>query len=374
MKRYDTYSFIMALALGFMGAGQTLVEAAVNPTDIAGMQMERDRRDIEREQVREQIAEDEAARKAKVEQGDSTSTENADTEIHFELKRVEWNPSAILNQDEIQAITDGYIGRQITAKDLLEMTDKITALYREKGYMTCGAMLNRRIHDGVATIRLVEGKTEAVSVSGNRSTKTSYKVSGLTAGTSYKYKVRAYRKVNGVTYWGTSSAAVTLTTESSQSDKVYKAYQSFIVGNPTSAQIDLVEKDLESYISKKYSYMTYNSGIYAFIDKDGNLTNDNLIAVDWGNATFASGVGFEDYITEYYVFNYDLDTLTKKLIDELYDYADANITGYWNESNRYDSFNVIVYKEKDNHAIKYNTGKDLPMYTLVFGLSNADWL
>ena len=174
MKRYDTYSFIMALALGFMGAGQTLVEAAVNPTDIAGMQMERDRRDIEREQVREQIAEDEAARKSQVEQGEASSTENADTEIHFELKKVEWNPSAILTQEELQAVTEAYIGRQITAKDLLEMTDKITALYREKGYMTCGAVLNRRIHDGVAKVRLVEGRTENVSVSGNRSTRENY--------------------------------------------------------------------------------------------------------------------------------------------------------------------------------------------------------
>ena len=174
MKRYDTYSFIMALALGFMGAGQTLLEAAVNPTDIAGMQMERDRRDIEREQVREQIAEDEAARKSQVEQGEASSTENADTEIHFELKKVEWNPSAILTQEELQAVTEAYIGRQITAKDLLEMTDKITALYREKGYMTCGAVLNRRIHDGVAKVRLVEGRTENVSVSGNRSTRENY--------------------------------------------------------------------------------------------------------------------------------------------------------------------------------------------------------
>ena len=35
---------------------------------------------------------------------------------------------------------------------------------------------------------------------------------GLTLGTEYKFKVRAYRKVDGVTYWGTSSAAVTLKT------------------------------------------------------------------------------------------------------------------------------------------------------------------
>ena len=38
----------------------------------------------------------------------------------------------------------------------------------------------------------------------------SYTVKGLKAGGSYKYKVRAYKKVNGKNYWGTSSAAVTL--------------------------------------------------------------------------------------------------------------------------------------------------------------------
>ncbi len=38
----------------------------------------------------------------------------------------------------------------------------------------------------------------------------SCKLTGLKAGGSYKYKVRAYKKVNGKTYWGTPSAAVTL--------------------------------------------------------------------------------------------------------------------------------------------------------------------
>lgn len=182
MKRYDSYSVCLLLLLGLLVSGQEQTEAA--GVDVAGVQMERDRRDMEREQVREQIAEDEAARKKTVEQGESTASENAGTEIHFELKRVEWNPSAILKQEEIQEITDAYIGRQITAKDLVEMTEKITALYRQKGYMTCGAVLHRRIHDGVATIRLVEGRTEAVSVSGNRHTKEGYITSrlGLKAG------------------------------------------------------------------------------------------------------------------------------------------------------------------------------------------------
>ncbi|MGN0633492.1 MAG: transglutaminase domain-containing protein [Oscillospiraceae bacterium] len=39
-----------------------------------------------------------------------------------------------------------------------------------------------------------------------------YRQSGLTAGTVYKYKVRAYRKVNGKTYWGDFSDTITTAT------------------------------------------------------------------------------------------------------------------------------------------------------------------
>jgi len=179
MKRYESFSFFLAVLMGLLASGQESAAAAPVPTDVAGVQMERDRRDMEREQVREQIAEDEAARKKTVEQGESSATDAAGEDLRFELKRVEWNPSEILKQEEIQGITDAYIGRPITAKDLVEMVNKITELYRQKGYMTCGAVLNRRIHDGVATIRLVEGRTEEISISGNRHTKKDYIIGRL---------------------------------------------------------------------------------------------------------------------------------------------------------------------------------------------------
>ena len=54
--------------------------------------------------------------------------------------------------------------------------------------------------------------TKVTTISKN--TTTSYKLTGLKADTTYKYKVRAYNKVNGKTIWGTSSAAVTVKTKS----------------------------------------------------------------------------------------------------------------------------------------------------------------
>ena len=141
----------------------------------AGAQMERDRMAIERERIMEQIAEDEAAKKNKVEQGDSSSAAEEGMEISFALQQVIWNPTEILTKEQIQAVTESYIGKQVALKDLREMTERITNLYRDKGYMTCGAVLPpQRIHDGVVEIRLIEGKTGQVTLTGNRFTRTGY--------------------------------------------------------------------------------------------------------------------------------------------------------------------------------------------------------
>lgn len=165
----------LALLLGLLAEGHAAAAVISAGSLDAGAQMERDRRAIERERVMEQIAEDEAAKKNKVEQGEKPAAEEAGAELSFALQQVIWNPSEILTKDQIQAVTASYIGKQVTLKDLREMADKITNIYRDKGYMTCGAVLPpQRIHDGVVEIRLIEGKTGTVNLTGNRYTKTGY--------------------------------------------------------------------------------------------------------------------------------------------------------------------------------------------------------
>lgn len=161
----------MVLALSLLAESQVMAAGGMD----AGAQMERARRDMERERVMEQIAEDEATRKNKVEKEGAPAADDAGTEISFELKQVHWNPSEILKTEEIQAVADAYIGRQITLKDLRELADRITALYKDKGYMTCGAVLPpQRIHEGIVEIRLIEGKTGEILIQGNRNTKSGY--------------------------------------------------------------------------------------------------------------------------------------------------------------------------------------------------------
>lgn len=178
MKTSD--SICLALAFGLLAGANTAMAAATEGGMDAGAQMERDRRDMEREQVMEQIAEDEAARQSKVEQEQAAPAAEAGVETSFELKQVECSSSEILAQEEIDAVTQEYIGRQVTVKDLQEMAEKITALYRDKGYMTCGAVLPpQRIHEGRVEIRLIEGKTGEITITGNRHTKAGYIIGRL---------------------------------------------------------------------------------------------------------------------------------------------------------------------------------------------------
>ena len=152
-------SLCLTVIVGLLTGNQAVLAAPDRNLDAgAGIQLERDLRDMERERVLEQIAEDEAAKDKKVEQTEKNPAVEGETEISFELKQVDCTPSEILTQEEIKSVTEKYIGRQITVKDLQEMTGKITDLYRQKGYMTCGAVLPpQRIHEGKVEIRLIEG-------------------------------------------------------------------------------------------------------------------------------------------------------------------------------------------------------------------------
>ena len=60
--------------------------------------------------------------------------------------------------------------------------------------------------------------TKLATVSKNSTV--SYKLKGLKGGSTYKYKVRAYNKVNGKLIWGKTSAAVTLKTPAYEPGKV----------------------------------------------------------------------------------------------------------------------------------------------------------
>ena len=140
-----------------------------------GVQLNRAREYMERERVLKQIEEDRASRKEKVQRAMDKPFQETAKEISFELKKVHLNTSAVLSQETLDALIAPYLNRQVSLNDLYALVEEINALYAEKGYATCRAILPpQRIHDGEVTIKLIEGKTGHIIIQGNEHTRESY--------------------------------------------------------------------------------------------------------------------------------------------------------------------------------------------------------
>ena len=140
----------------------------------AGIQMNRMRNYLERERVNRQIAEDRAAAKNKVEAQQKTEAKQGEA-LSFELKKIIFEPSAVLTEAELAAITKPYEGRMVQLDDIYAVVDKINELYTSKGYITCRAfLLPQTIADGTVKLLLVEGRTGTATVQGNKHTKTAF--------------------------------------------------------------------------------------------------------------------------------------------------------------------------------------------------------
>jgi hemolysin activation/secretion protein len=130
---------------------------------------------LERERLARQIAEDLARKKEKIEGQSIETSKSMQEEVSFVLTKIITDKSQILDEKELAQLTHSYEGRTILVRDLYELIGKINKLYNERGYITCRAILPpQTIKDGVAHIRLLEGKTGKVTVKGNNSTKEHY--------------------------------------------------------------------------------------------------------------------------------------------------------------------------------------------------------
>ncbi|WP_444345606.1 POTRA domain-containing protein, partial [Phascolarctobacterium succinatutens] len=130
---------------------------------------------MERQRVAKQIAEDKAKASSKVEQGSEKPDAEQQAAVTFKLEKLELDESTVLEQAELQKLTDEYIGKEVGVKDLYELVNKINKLYLDNGYFTCRAILPAQtIKNGTVKIELIEGKTNAVEVQGNKYTKSKY--------------------------------------------------------------------------------------------------------------------------------------------------------------------------------------------------------
>ena len=91
------------------------------------------------------------------------------------VKSFEIRGNTLLEPKVLKAVTDQAEGKELTIEDLWNVADLITAKYREAGYLLTNAYVpSQQIIDGVVTIKIVEGRISAISVSGNKSYRSSF--------------------------------------------------------------------------------------------------------------------------------------------------------------------------------------------------------
>lgn len=85
----------------------------------------------------------------------------------FTLKGVRFEELSAFSEEELKPIYDEYLGKEVSLKTLREITTKITAHYRNSGYILSRAVLPpQRLSDGVVTIRIIEGRVDNVRFEG----------------------------------------------------------------------------------------------------------------------------------------------------------------------------------------------------------------
>jgi hemolysin activation/secretion protein len=85
------------------------------------------------------------------------------------------DPSEILTEHEIRAITEKLEGKTVGVDELQQAVDQINQLYAEKNYITARAVLPpQTVTDGIVRIQLVEGRIGEILLENNRYTRDSY--------------------------------------------------------------------------------------------------------------------------------------------------------------------------------------------------------
>ena len=144
-------------------------------TNDPGVQLNRTREYMERQRVARQIAEDRAKQRAEVEGSGQEQQQAPENAVKFVLNDVKIDKSEVLSETEIKEITGKYIGQEVTLQSLYDIVNSINELYSEKGYLTCRAYLPpQTIKGGVVEIKIIEGKTGNVHISGNETTRDDY--------------------------------------------------------------------------------------------------------------------------------------------------------------------------------------------------------
>jgi len=111
------------------------------------------------------------------------------------VKKMDVVGATLIPETEINKITALILGKEITITELQKNVDKITDLYRNKGYITSRAYLPpQKIEQGVIEVRILEGLMGNVEIKGNRYFKTKLLRNMITLKKNSPFNYEALRK------------------------------------------------------------------------------------------------------------------------------------------------------------------------------------
>jgi hemolysin activation/secretion protein len=95
--------------------------------------------------------------------------------VPFTLSSVDFQGNTVLPNSTLQALAAPYIGRQVTLDQVYELADRVTAAYRDAGYILTRAIVPaQRVSNGHITLKIVEGFIDQVKIQGDAGGARSY--------------------------------------------------------------------------------------------------------------------------------------------------------------------------------------------------------
>jgi hemolysin activation/secretion protein len=88
--------------------------------------------------------------------------------VHFRLEGVQFDGATVFSSSQLEATSKEYLDHEISLADLYALANRITAMYRNAGYVLSQALVPAQEigEDRVATIRVVEGFISEVTIDG----------------------------------------------------------------------------------------------------------------------------------------------------------------------------------------------------------------
>jgi hemolysin activation/secretion protein len=86
--------------------------------------------------------------------------------LRFNLEKIIFSGNTVFTNEQLQALAEPYVGKEIDTLDIQQIKNLITKSYIDNGYLNSGAVIpDQDIQDGILEINIVEGDLTEVHVS-----------------------------------------------------------------------------------------------------------------------------------------------------------------------------------------------------------------